>query len=260
MKTIVLQSFRQHDVPWWLGRCMNSVAEWAKQAGWQYQFQGDAFFDLAPEWVHKRCTGNIYALTDVCRLQWLLEQLDAGYERVIWADADVLIFAPEQLDITSVNNHAFAHELFVHLESNGDITPVAGINNALMIFERSQTILDRYLKLSLSSLQNQPPGPVPRTALGPALLKELNTKDNPLKTINGVGLFTLAIMQELASSPGPLIRELILNSPKPPGAANLCHFLRNATPPFQRPYFDEIYNQAVSQLITTGRKIFNQEQ
>ena len=39
MDTVVLQSFRTHDVPPWLARCMASVQAWARQEGWGYEFR-----------------------------------------------------------------------------------------------------------------------------------------------------------------------------------------------------------------------------
>ena len=83
MKTIVLQSFRTLDKPRWIARCLESVVEWARSSGFEYEYLNDDLFEMAPGWVRRRCAGNIYAVTDVCRLTWLRSKLDAGYDRVI---------------------------------------------------------------------------------------------------------------------------------------------------------------------------------
>lgn len=256
MKTIVLQSFRTTDVPRWLKRCMDSVRGWAARQGWDYECLDDRFFELAPAWVRERCARNIYALTDICRLQWMKNQLASVYDRVIWADADMLIFAPDKLAITNHQRHAFAHELFLRLDGDGGVTPIEGINNAMMVFQRDDPVLDAYLEACLRRLRELPEGPVPRTALGPSLLVEL-AKEQPLQILHGVGLFTPEIMRQIGAGGGPLPREYLRRVPGPLGAANLCHFQRNGTAPQHRIHFDSAYAQAVDRLLATAGEIVN---
>ena len=256
MKTIVLQSFRTTDIPYWLQSCLDSTKRWALASGWEYELLDDSFFDMAPGWIHERCKGNIYALTDVCRLQWLSDKLSAGYERVIWADADILVFAPQYLELSQCENYAFAGELFLQVFQDGRVKPVHGINNALMMFEQQQTILQTYLDTCIDRLQKLPAGVVPRTELGPSMLTEFN-QDNPLNVIDGVGLFTLAIMQDIAVGNGNLCKEYKRHSSAPMGAANLCHFLRNNAPVNKRPKFDLLYDNAVNKLLTSKGEIIN---
>lgn len=257
MKTVVLQSFRTHDVPPWLAACLHSVRGWAQQQGWQHRFMDDAFFGLAPEAARQRCRGNLYALTDLCRLLWAERELAAGAERVVWADADVLVFEPARLRLTPGIGHGFAREVFIPVDAQGRAGgPQHGINNALMLFERGDPVLADYRQACEATLAALPAGPVPRTALGPALLAELG-RQRPLQAIEGVGLFTQAQMGAMAAAqPTPAQRELLArtlqHSLTPPAAANLCHFLRNATPPERRPGFDAMYGQAVQRLLDQG--------
>lgn len=250
MKTIVLQSYRKSDVPAWMTACMASVRRWAQSRGWAYEFMDDAFFALAPAWARERCTGNPYAVTDICRLVWQKQMLDQGWERAVWADADVLVFAPDTLDIPIGRGHGFARELFLQVAADGRAVPIHGVNNALMAFERGDHMLAAYLEACYARLRALAPGPVPRTALGPAILAELATQHD-LRLIEGVGLFTLAMMQDLAGGGGTHAREYLRLSATAPAAANLCHFLRNATRTTDRPQFDAIYNRAVELLLAT---------
>ncbi len=233
---------------------MVSVQTWAKSKGWEYEHCGDEFFELAPEWVRERCAGNIYAVTDICRLQWLRMQLEKGYERVIWADADILVFSPERIDVTTQNGYAFAQELFLSVGKDGRVKVVRGINNALMVFERDQSTLDLYLEICLNRLLSLPIGAVPRTALGPELLSEIEKK-KPLDILEGIGLFTLAIMRQIAAGGGPLTILSERLSSRPLGAANLCNFLRNATLPAHRASFDALYDRGVERLIKTEGRV-----
>jgi hypothetical protein len=211
---------------------------------------GDEFFDLAPDWVRERCAGNPYAVTDVCRLVWIKRKLDEGFARAIWADADLLVFTPQSLAIPAGRGHGFAREMFLPARADGRMRPVYGINNALMAFERGDPMHDIYLDACRARLRALAPGPVPRTALGPAILADLATR-HPLRRIEGVGLFTFGMMQEIAQGGGALIRAYLHLSAVRPAAANLCHFLRNETLPADRPRFDSLYNTAVETLLAT---------
>ncbi len=250
MKTIVLQSYRTSDVPTWMAACMASVRAWSQSRGWAYAFMDDAFLALAPAWARERCAGNPYAVTDICRLVWLKRMLDRGWACTVWADADLLVFAPDSLDIPIGRGHGFARELFLQVAADGRALPIHGINNALMAFERGDNMLDAYLAACYAHLRVLAPGPEPRTALGPAILAELATQHD-LRLIERVGLFTLAMMQDLAGGGGTHAREYLRLSATAPAAANLCHFMRNATRAADRPRFDAIYNRAVELLLAT---------
>lgn len=255
--TVVLQSFRTHDVPPWLPACLHSVRGWAQQQGWQWRFMDDAFFGLAPDWARQRCAGNLYALTDLCRLLWAERTLAEGAGCVVWADADVLVFEPQRLRWPAGQGHGFARELFLPVDGQGRTGPPQhGINNALMGFEAGDPVLADYRAACEQALRSAPAGPLPRTALGPALLAALG-RARPLQVIEGVGLFTLAQMQAIAQGPGQadgqaLLAATLHHSHTAPAAANLCHFLRNATPPAQRPGFDALYGLAVQRLLAHG--------
>ncbi len=227
---------------------MASVRAWAQGLGWEYEFMDDAFFALAPAWVRERCAGNLYAVTDICRLAWLRNKLAEGYARAIWADADMLVFDPRNLAVPAGIGHGFARELFLQLNADATTTPARGINNALMVFERGDPLLETYLDTCLAHLRALPPGPVPRTALGPAMLGQM-ARNGKLNAIEGIGLFSLAIMQDIAGGNGALGREYLRLSTAPPAAANLCHFLRDATAPEDRALFDRIYESAVDKLL-----------
>jgi hypothetical protein len=44
--TIVIQSFRNHDIPAWIQRCLDSVRNWAALHGHDYSLAGDEFYLL----------------------------------------------------------------------------------------------------------------------------------------------------------------------------------------------------------------------
>jgi hypothetical protein len=243
-----LQSFRTYDVPFWLTRCMESVQNWAQTHEFDYVFMDDVFFELAPESFRRTCETNIYALTDICRLIWLKQMLGKGYKRVVWADADMLVIAPHKLSFCGISGHGFAREFFLRVERTGMYVPVEGINNSLMFFEQEDETLDLYFQACVDALTASESGKLPRTVLGPSLLKSL-AKNRDLNLIEGIGLFTQAVMQQIASGQGGMITTLTGLHKGPLVAANLCNFLRNATPINRRDQFDETYDGAISKLL-----------
>ena len=247
-RTVVLQSFRTTDVPAWLADCMASVRTWAESQGWSYEFMDDRFFNFAPDWVKGRCATNIYAVTDVCRLVWLQERLSGGFERVIWVDADVVMFAPERLNLNLESGYGFAFELVLDVQPDGSLRPRRSANNAVMVFDNNQALLDFYLFACLELLKHYEDGQVPRTALGPDLIMGL-THVLPLQVLYGVGLLSMNMMKEIVDGHGTMLSTYMEHSPQLPGAANLCHFNRNAQEPKFRPTFDRVYSQAVRALL-----------
>ena len=237
----VLQSFRTSDVPSWIALCMNSVRQWALSQGWDYHILDDRFLDLPPSWVRQRCDNNLYAATDVARLIWAQDVLSRDHERVIWADADILVFAPDALarHVGAVQGHGFARELFLRVTGRRT-EPHWGLNNALMVFDRGDPVLADYLRACLKRLEGFRDGEVPRTAMGPTLLQQLDATQR-LHRIEGVGLFTPAMLEPFAAGRDALMRQYVAHCAVPPAAANLCHFMRNATITSRRLAFDRMY-------------------
>ena len=256
LRTVVLQSYRTHDVPPWMAECMGSVRAWAQGQGWDYEFMDDRFFDLAPGWVKARCGNNLYAVTDLCRLLWLRDRLREGVERVVWADADLLVFAPEKLGLATGSGYGFAFELLLEPKPDGSMGTRGGANNALMVFERQQPVLDFYLFACEERLKHYGDGQVPRTALGPDLLVALS-RVLPLPILHGVGLFDPLMMKEIRDGHGPRTSLFMAHSPRPLGAANLCHFARNAQEPGFRPLFDRVYGEAVDALLNSRGRVLD---
>ncbi len=119
--TIVIQTFRNHAVPAWIKRGLDSVQNWARLHGYDYSLAGDEFYDLCgPEYLG-RGGKNPQAITNLARLVATRQRLDAGYQRVIWMDADIFVFDPARLvfDFPSesvTTGYAFGHEVWLSLD------------------------------------------------------------------------------------------------------------------------------------------------
>lgn len=245
MSVAVLQSYRTSQVPAWINQTLASVRHWAALHGYHYVFTDDAFFDYAPAWVRQRCGTQLFPVTDIARLYYLQAFLDQGYQQVVWVDADVLVFAPHQLDIRQARCHAFSREVMLHRLPGGGIRAAApGLNNAVMVFGRGSPVLPLYRAAAERCLQQTPPGAITRTQIGPQLLQQL-AATLPLARLNNIGLFTPALMQDLTQGSTRWWQACRQAHGYPLAAANLCHFVRHQANARQQQRLDHIYRQAI---------------
>ena len=110
--TLIVQSYRTHDVAPWLLKCMASVKAWADAMGYAYEFVDDRFFDPVPAWYRERCGKQLLPVTDLARLLLIQERFARGWQRVAWIDADILVFDPERFRIDIGGDAAFCRELW----------------------------------------------------------------------------------------------------------------------------------------------------
>jgi hypothetical protein len=151
--TIVIQSFRKNIIPSWIQRCLDSVQQWARSKGHDYSLAGDEFYDLCgPEYLN-RGSKNPQAITNLARLVATRQRLDAGYQRVIWMDADVFVFDPANLVLdfsaeSLTTGYAFGREVWLFRDATGVIrvTPPMA-HNAATFFTRGALDLDVLISL-----------------------------------------------------------------------------------------------------------------
>lgn len=238
-RVCVFQSYRTTNVPEWMTRCMGTVSSWAREQGHDYRFFGDEFFDCVPSWYRDACRGHKWPLSDLARLITARTQLEGGYDRVIWFDADLVIFRPQSLRIDTAPDFAFCREPWLGRRENpvkailrgrGGIGglfsrdnwrgfyTVTNVNNALFCVGRGW-MLDHYIESALYAgrfLQELPPqhmGPDMLTAFQKALRYPL---------IHNVGSFSDLIIRELASGRTRIPRAYSRLAGEPLYGANLC--------------------------------------
>jgi hypothetical protein len=151
--TIVIQTFRNHAIPAWIARCLDSVRTWAGLHGHDYSLAGDEFFDLCGPDYLARGRKNPQAITNLARLVATRQRLNAGYRRVIWMDADMFVFDPAGLvfDFPAerlTTGYAFGREVWLTRDDAGalHVTPPRA-HNAATFFTRSAVDLDMLIAL-----------------------------------------------------------------------------------------------------------------
>ncbi len=151
--TIVIQTFRNHNRPAWIQRCLDSVRKWAESQGHDHSLAGDEFYDLCGPDYLARGDKNPRAITNLARLVATRRRLDAGYRQVIWMDADMFVFDPKRLVFdfpaeSLATGYAFGREVWLKR------APMAGpevlgpmAHNAVTFFTDAAVDLDMLIAL-----------------------------------------------------------------------------------------------------------------
>jgi hypothetical protein len=151
--TIVIQTFRNHTIPAWIQRCLQSVQKWTALHEHDYSLAGDEFYDLCgPEYLGHG-SKNPQAITNLARLVATRQRLDAGYQRVIWMDADVFVFDPAKLVFdfpaeSLTTGYAFGREAWLFRDPTGVIRVKSPRpHNAATFFTQGAVDLDMLITL-----------------------------------------------------------------------------------------------------------------
>lgn len=207
--TIVIQTFRKHTVPAWIQRCLDSAQKWAVLHGHDYSLAGDEFYDLCGPDYLVRGSKNPQAITNLARLVATRQQLDAGYQRVIWMDADVFVFDPARLvfDFLPENlttGYAFGREVWLFLDWSGAIHfygPRA--HNAASFF--TQGALDLDMLITLIRHIDARRQIVSNYQVGVGLLRGLQYS-LMFPTFSHVGVFSPVLLRAIAERDEKLLR------------------------------------------------------
>lgn len=222
MSTLVVQSFR-HDPPEWIARCLKSVQAWAAQAGFGYRFVGDALFERLPAWAREKTAERLSTASDLARVYLLSEFLEEGWERVVWLDADVLVFDPARLtaalDLSA--GYLLGREAWVATDAKGRPRARKGVHNALLAVRRGNAFLPFYREAAERILFRHEGAMVPQL-VGPKFLTALDNMMG-LPASWRVNMASPRVVADLARGGGPAVEALLARSDEPPAAFNLCH-------------------------------------
>ena len=220
MKTIVYQSFRTENVPAWIDACMATVRIWAQQQGFDYRFFDDRFFDLVPSSLRPRASEHKCLLTDFARLVAARELLAEGYDRVIWVDADLVVFDPEKFVIAITSGHAFCREVWHDFTLFGRPYFKLTVNNSVSVFCRDQQLIDLYLKAATAILSSTQP--LSAVSIGTEWLHQRQATD-PSPLLTNVGILGPEMMYRYLHDDAHFLRPYLRYQTSPVYAANLCH-------------------------------------
>lgn len=223
--TLVLQSHAPNVQPRWIQQCLASVRAWANQSGFHYQCLDDTLFDPVPSALRHKTRAQPVIATDLGRLLWIQRYLKQ-YQRVIWCDADLLVFSPTHFrPLVGSLGYAVGREVWVQADAKHPRRwrIYTKVHNAFLLFERDNAFLDFYVRHA-QQLLTELNGPVPPQFIGPKLLTALhNVVQCPVQET--AAMFSPAVIDAIyhaQRSPDSALSQLLRNSPQRPVAANLC--------------------------------------
>lgn len=219
MKTLVFQSAAPQQQSGWIATCLESVRAWALSAGHDYVLLGDELFDCLPRTIAEKFESQPVVRSDIARLVAAREFFETGFDRVIWADADFLIFAPGDFVVPQGVLFAFGREVWVQAGPTGKLRASTRVHNAFFMFEKANPFLDYYIHAALRLLERAEAPVVPQF-IGP---KFLATQHNLIgfDEIGGAAMFSPLVMRDILDGGGPALALMLDKQGCSPGGANL---------------------------------------
>jgi len=257
MRTIVHQSYRTANVPEALGRCLASVRSWAAAKGFDYRFMDDAFFGVLPDGFREKVSGRVLPMSDLARLIWARDLLAEGYDRVIWLDADVLVFDPTEFDVPTTDQYGVGRELWVRRGGRDKLLFSESLHNAVLVFCRGNDFLDFYIH-ACRAIAETAAAPIVDHALGPDFLVRLRDVIGR-RVLSGVGMFSPILTADIARGGGRVTRAFVAEHRAPIQAANLCwSFLGRPQDNYQLT--EPVINRAIDQLLQSQGAMLSEMQ
>jgi hypothetical protein len=220
-QSILIQSYAPGPQPAWQRRCVDSVRDWARRAGWEYRYVDDRLLEVVPQWYRERCGRHKLPVTDLGRLLLMREALaEPGCVEALWVDADVLVFAPG-LEPRSPQGFAFAKELWIWRDRQGRVDVEHKVNNSLVYMRQGTPVLDSFIALSERIVRETPAGQLTHDAASTAPLTRM-AKEAALPLVPGAALLSPQLLVELAAGESDLARRYAGYLREPLVCANLC--------------------------------------
>ena len=248
--TLVYQSFRKHDVPDWIQRSLESVQSWTKKEGYDYRFIDDELFEYAPDWYRRKVKDNVQLVSDISRLILARRFLSEGYERVIWIDADLLVFDPVHFSVETEEGVHFCREIWTDANLEGNVIHQKKINNSICVFHRGNVFLDFYIEACLKLVADRTE--IPQVLVGTTFLTTLK-EIYPFPEITNVGIISPALVHDLLTENKRFLTKYLEWHAAPMFAANLCGSMQHQV--FNGLEIDDSKMAAVVQKLLHRQKL-----
>jgi hypothetical protein len=253
VKTVVFQSYRTNNVPHWIVRCMESVRQWAALRDHEYRFYDDDIFDLLPSWYRNALNGRMLPMADLARLKAAGKLLSEGIDRVIWIDADIVVFDPHSLFIDARDGFAVCPEIWIRKQWGAPVSE-RRVNNAVLVFDRGNPFLDFYMYATEARVRSGT-SILTDWAVGPEFLTALNAV-LPLPCIDGVGLFSPLVLHGIANEDAKWVERYSRDFGRKVYAANLCGSAANKQID-DVSVTDDLYHAVIDVLVESRGSVVN---
>jgi len=242
--TLVIQSHREPLPCSWLRRCLDSVADWARLNRYEYRYLGDELFaPLDRELLEKTRTQRVIA-SDLARLISLQRGLAEGFDRVVWCDADFLVFDPTRFVLPDAD-FALGREVWVQHDKRQRLRAFIKVHNALLMFRHGNHFLDFY-HASAERLLRLNQGTMPPQFIGPKLLTALhNIVQCPV--MENAAMLSPQVLRDRIAGKGEALRLFLEKSTVAPAGANLSSSLTQ-----REGLSDHDMNRLIDLLLSDG--------
>jgi hypothetical protein len=221
VRTLVIQSASERDRPGWLGSCLASVEGWARQRGYEYRLWGDEALQLTPLEYRAKLVGRFPIVADLARLLLIRDALVTGYQRACWLDADVLLFAPERLDLPDGDECAFGREYWVQKNRDGRWQVRRNVHNAVCSFVAGCPVLPFLIHTTQRIIARADPVHIAPQMVGPKLVTALHNLTG-FGLIDAVGALSPAVLDDVEQGGGDALQAMLAAAPEPLAGVNLC--------------------------------------
>ena len=202
-KTLVIQSFHSKPWPKHIERCVSSVQSWANQNKYEYELFGDEVLEILPPDYLKNCFGRWPIITDLARLLLIRDHLNKYAHRVIWLDADTLVFAPDKFNIKINEPHLVGREIWISKKPSKKWNTRKHVHNAFVCFTNASPILD-FLIYATDRIVTNLTAPSSPQLVGPKLYTHLNNLIR-FPIMETAGMMSPAVMKDLVAGQGPAL-------------------------------------------------------
>ena len=195
--------------------------QWCELHNFRYEFMGDELFGYIPKSLFEKTKAQRVIATDLARIKLIRSFLNQGFERVIWCDADFLIFDPARFVVPN-ESYALGREIWIQADRDNPskLTSRVKVHNAFLMFCEKNTFLDFYIETA-GRLLTENTGSMPPQFIGPKLLTAIhNVVQCPV--LETAGMLSPLVINDIARSGGPALSLFRQRSPEPIAAANLC--------------------------------------
>ena len=248
--TLIYQSYRTENVPEWIRQCLNSVEAWTQKRDFKYRFIDDKLFQYAPDWYREKVNDNVQLVSDLARLVLAKKFLAEGYERVIWIDADLLIFDSQSFAVETIDGVHFCRETWVDSDLDGNIVHQKKYNNSVSVFHKDNVFLDFYIDACLKLVDSREK--IPHVLVGTTFLTTLH-EIYPFGEIRNVGIISPALVYDLISGNTEFLIKFREWHGASVHAANLCGSMQHHT--FHGIEIDESSMQKVVEKLLEQKSL-----
>ena len=248
MQTVVFQSQNPTRVTAWMARCLQSVRDWAGANGYDYEYHDDALFAGLPDRYRAQAGERTPILADLARLLWAEKYLASGVDRVVWLDADVLVFDPWALSVDIESRCAFGREVWVQRDTRGQLRAYRNVHNAVCVFRAGSVELPYLSQVTGAIIERADPDYIAPQMVGPKLLSALHSISG-FELIHAVGGASPIVLADIVAGGGAALARMLQLTQQPPAALNLCASLVGA-PSSETPDMTAVCDRLLADRLT----------